>query len=36
VGLPTLRLLRIAVGPFLLEGLEPGRWRRIEGAGAML
>ena len=27
VGLPTLRLLRIAVGPHRLEGLRPGLWR---------
>lgn len=27
VGLPTLRLLRIAVGPHRLEGLRPGQWR---------
>ncbi|MGA7296315.1 MAG: pseudouridine synthase [Rhodanobacteraceae bacterium] len=30
VGLPTLRLVRIAVGPHSLDGLEPGQWRRIE------
>jgi len=29
VGLPTLRLLRIAVGPHRLEGLAPGRWREL-------
>jgi 23S rRNA pseudouridine2457 synthase len=28
VGLPTLRLIRWAVGPWTLEGLSPGRWRR--------
>ena len=27
VGLPTLRLLRIAIGPHRLEGLRPGQWR---------
>ena len=27
VGLPTLRLVRIAVGPHRLDGLAPGRWR---------
>jgi 23S rRNA pseudouridine2457 synthase len=32
VGLPTLRLLRIAIGEHRLEGLRPGQWRRI-GAG---
>lgn len=26
VGFPTLRLVRVAVGPFLLRGLEPGAW----------
>ena len=28
VGLPTLRLVRIAVGPYHLDGLAPGEWRR--------
>ncbi|MBK9675458.1 MAG: pseudouridine synthase [Betaproteobacteria bacterium] len=32
VGLPTLRLLRYAVGPWTLAGLAPGAWRR-EPAG---
>ena len=27
VGLPTLRLIRISVGPYRLEGLAPGQWR---------
>jgi len=27
IGLPTLRLVRFRVGPWTLEGLEPGRWR---------
>jgi 23S rRNA pseudouridine2457 synthase len=27
VGLPTLRLVRFAVGPFALDGLLPGAWR---------
>ena len=27
VGLPTLRLIRISVGPHNLKGLEPGKWR---------
>jgi 23S rRNA pseudouridine2457 synthase len=27
VGLPTLRLVRIAVGPYHLDGLAPGQWR---------
>jgi 23S rRNA pseudouridine2457 synthase len=29
VGLPTLRLVRIAVGPHRLEGLPPGQWREL-------
>lgn len=27
VGHPTLRLVRVAIGPLRLEGLEPGQWR---------
>jgi 23S rRNA pseudouridine2457 synthase len=27
VGHPTLRLVRVGVGPFRLEGLAPGQWR---------
>jgi 23S rRNA pseudouridine2457 synthase len=30
VGLPTLRLLRIAVGAHRLQGLAPGQWRRVQ------
>lgn len=26
-GLPTLRLVRIAIGPYRLDGLAPGQWR---------
>ena len=29
VGHPTLRLVRIAVGPILLGGLQPGEWREL-------
>ena len=29
VGLPTLRLIRTAIGPFTVEGLRPGEWREI-------
>lgn len=29
VGLPTLRLVRVRIGPFALEGLEPGQWREV-------
>ncbi|MEQ9813833.1 MAG: pseudouridine synthase [Azospirillaceae bacterium] len=34
VGLPTLRLVRIAVGPWRLDGLAPGQWREA-AAGRM-
>jgi 23S rRNA pseudouridine2457 synthase len=27
VGLPTLRLIRYAIGPWTLDGLAPGTWR---------
>ena len=29
VGLPTLRLVRTAVGPWSVEGLAPGAWREV-------
>jgi 23S rRNA pseudouridine2457 synthase len=29
VGLPTLRLIRWAVGPWTLDGLAPGEWRDV-------
>lgn len=29
VGYPTLRLIRRAVGPWTLDGLEPGQWREV-------
>lgn len=29
VGLPTLRLVRVALGALRLEGLEPGQWREL-------
>lgn len=31
VGHPTLRLVRWAVGPWTLDGLQPGEWRDIPG-----
>jgi 23S rRNA pseudouridine2457 synthase len=31
VGLPTLRLVRIAVGGHLLDALAPGQWRELRG-----
>lgn len=33
VGLPTLRLIRWAVGDWTLEGLAPGQWRELEVSG---
>ncbi|MCS7059537.1 MAG: pseudouridine synthase [Anaerolineae bacterium] len=29
VGLPTVRLIRVAIGPLTLQGLQPGRWRDL-------
>lgn len=29
VGLPTLRLIRVRVGPWKLDGLQPGEWREV-------
>ena len=34
VGLPTLRLVRVAVGPWQVEGLAPGNWREVPRAEA--
>jgi 23S rRNA pseudouridine2457 synthase len=34
VGLPTLRLIRTAIGTFTIEGLAPGAWREIARAEA--
>lgn len=36
VGLPTLRLVRCAIGPWTLAGLAPGTWRAIEASAADL
>ncbi|HEX4870365.1 MAG TPA: pseudouridine synthase [Moraxellaceae bacterium] len=30
VGFPTLRLVRVAIGPWSLQGLAPGKWREVE------
>jgi 23S rRNA pseudouridine2457 synthase len=30
VGLPTLRLVRVAIGPYALADLAPGQWRRLD------
>jgi 23S rRNA pseudouridine2457 synthase len=32
VGFPTLRLIRAAIGPYTLDGLAPGSWRKTEEA----
>ena len=32
VGHPTLRLIRIAIGPVTLGDLQPGRWRELTKA----
>ncbi len=29
VGLPTLRLVRVHIGPWSLDGLQPGEWREV-------
>ena len=29
IGFPTLRLLRVAIGPWTLAGLAPGQWREL-------
>ena len=36
VGLPTLRLIRYGVGPWSVDGLEPGAWRREMAPAAVL
>lgn len=32
VGHPTLRLIRVAIGPWQLQDLQPGQWRAIDAA----
>jgi 23S rRNA pseudouridine2457 synthase len=34
VGLPTLRLVRVGIGPWRVEGLAPGQWRELPRAEA--
>jgi len=34
VGLPTLRLIRVAIGPHRLDGLPPGQWRTLTNPDA--
>lgn len=29
IGLPTLRLVRVRIGPWALDGLQPGQWREV-------
>jgi 23S rRNA pseudouridine2457 synthase len=36
VGLPTLRLIRYGVGPWSIDGLAPGAWRRESAPSTML
>jgi len=36
VGLPTLRLIRVAVGDWQLHDLQPGIWRREQISGSLL
>ena len=36
VGLPTLRLVRWSVGPWRVDGLEPGAWREVPAGRAVL
>ena len=31
VGLPTLRLIRASIGPWSLDGLQPGQFRKLRG-----
>ena len=31
VGLPTLRLIRYAIGDWTVDGLKPGKWRIVKG-----
>ncbi len=32
VGFPTLRLIRLSIGPISLEGMQPGEWQEIDEA----
>jgi len=33
IGFPTLRLVRVAIGPYRLGNLQPGEWRSLPHAG---
>lgn len=32
VGFPTLRLVRVAIGPWRVDGLAPGEWREVQAS----
>jgi len=32
IGFPTLRLVRVAIGPYALDDLQPGAWREADAA----
>lgn len=34
IGLPTLRLIRVRIGPYALDGLAPGTWRAVDLIGS--
>ncbi|MDO9597069.1 MAG: pseudouridine synthase [Azoarcus sp.] len=34
IGLPTLRLLRVAIGDWTVDGLRPGQWREVVAPAA--
>ena len=34
VGLPTLRLIRYSIGPWSVEGMQPGEWRKLSNKDA--
>lgn len=36
VGHPTLRLVRVRIGPWTLEGIEPGQYRSLDDAQGLL
>lgn len=36
VGFPTLRLVRVAIGPYALDGLAPGEWKEAPAAGGII
>ncbi len=36
VGFPTLRLIRVAIGPWRLDRLQPGEWRRLSAEESAL